>query len=390
MKITRITAYAIKIPRDFTASRGTAGTPAPLRESASEYRPAATYQTLYSTKIETALVKIETDAGLIGWGEAQAPLAPEIACTIIRTLLAPQLIGADPLAHEQLWQRMYGAMRVRGHTGSFMLDAIAGIDMALWDIKGRALHAPVCELLGGAVTEALPTYISGLSGAGQSERIAQAQQFQERGFNAFKIFMDAQPAATLALLAGLREALGNETRLMVDALWRLTASEAVALGAELDARGATWLEAPLAPEDVTGHARLAAQIKTAVAVGESYRTRWEMKPFFDAGAVEVFQPDIGRTGITEGMKLIAMADTHHTPVALHVSIGLGVQIAAALHVAAAIPHLMFVEYNPQVYQVAERLLKAALPIGAGTLGVPQGSGLGVEIDEAELASFVVA
>ena len=87
--------------------------------------------------------------------------------------------------------------------------------------------------------------------------------------------------------------------------------------------------------------------------------------------------------------MIAMADTHHTPVALHVSIGLGVQIAAALHVAASIPNLMFVEYNPQVYQVAERLLKAALPIGAGTLGVPAGSGLGVEIDEAALEQFIV-
>lgn len=389
MKITRITVYAIKIPRDFAASRGTAGSPAPLTESASDYRSAATYQTLYSTKIETALIKIETDGGLTGWGEAQSPLAPEVVCTIIRTLLAPQLIGADPLAHERLWQRMYGAMRVRGHTGSFMLDAIAGIDMALWDIKGKWLGAPVCALLGGASTEALPAYISGLSGAQQSERIAQAQQFQQQGFKAFKLFMDAAPAATLALFDGLRTALGDEAQLMVDALWRLTASEAVALGAELDRRRAVWLEAPLAPEDVAGHARLAAQIKTAIAIGESYRTRWEMKPFFDAGAVEVFQPDIGRTGITEGMKLIAMSDTHHTPVALHVSIGLGVQIAAALHVAAAISNLMFVEYNPQVYAVAERLLKAALPIGAGTLGVPAGSGLGVEIDEAALAPFIV-
>jgi D-galactarolactone cycloisomerase len=389
MKITRITAYAIKIPRDFAASRGTAGTPASLRESENEYRRAATYQTLYSTKIETALVKIETDAGVVGWGESQSPLAPEVVCTIIRTLLAPQLIGADPMAHEQLWQRMYGAMRVRGHTGSFMLDAIAGIDMALWDIKGRALNAPVCELLGGSLTESLPTYISGLAGKAQSERVAQAQQFQEQGFNAFKIFMDAAPATTLGLFDGLREDLGSETQLMVDALWRLNASEAVAFGEELDARGATWLEAPLMPEDVTGHARLAAQIKTAVAIGESYRTRWEMKPFFDAGAVEVFQPDIGRTGITEGMKLITMADTHQTPVALHVSIGLGVQIAAALHVAASIPNLMFVEYNPQVYQVAERLLKAALPIGAGTLGVPTGNGLGIEIDEAALEQFIV-
>jgi D-galactarolactone cycloisomerase len=153
MKITRVTAYAIKIPRDLATARGTAGSPAPLSAGTSDYRFAATYQTLYSTKIETALVKVETDTGLIGWGEAQAPLAPEVVRTIIETLLAPQLIGQDPMAHERLWARMYAGMRARGHTGSFMLDAIAGVDTALWDLRGKALKVRVCDLLGGPFAE---------------------------------------------------------------------------------------------------------------------------------------------------------------------------------------------------------------------------------------------
>ena len=391
MKITNVTAYAIKIPRDMTMARGTAGSPAPLQTGASDYRFAATYQTLYASKIETALIKIETDAGLVGWGEAQAPVAPEIVCAIVKTILAPILLGENAMAHERLWSRMYNAMRVRGHVGSFLLDAMAGLDTALWDIKGKALKARVCDLLGGPFVHELPAYVSGLSGAHDEARIAQAAEYQQRGFNAFKLFMDGEPEALLRLHDGLRERLGGETNLMLDVLWRMEQAEAVQFGRALDARKATWFEAPLKPEDVSGHARLAAAIDTPVAIGECWRTRWEMKPFFDAGAVEIYQPDIGRTGITEGVKLCAMAELHNVPVAFHISIGLGVQIAAALHVAASIPNLMLVECNPQVWQIAETLLKASLPfgpIGAGVVGIPDGVGLGVEIDEEKLKPFI--
>ena len=390
MKITNVSAYALKIPRDQSAAQGTAGSPAPLQACASDYRFAATYQTLYSTKIETALIKIETDAGITGWGEAQAPVAPEIVCTIIKTILAPILLGENPLAHERLWSRMYNAMRVRGHVGSFLLDAIAGIDTALWDIKGKALNARVCELLGGPFANELPAYISGLSGANDAARIAQAVEYQQRGFNTFKLFMDSAPGAVLQLHDGLRQNLVGATKIMFDALWRMEQAEAVQFGRALDQRGATWLEAPLKPEDVSGHARLAAAIDTPVALGECWRTRWEMRPFFEAGAVEILQPDIGRSGITEGAKLCALAELHNVPVAFHVSIGLGVQIAATLQLAAAIPNLMLVECNPAVWQVAERFLKSSLPVGQGVVSIPEGAGLGIEIDEIGLEEYMVS
>lgn len=387
MKITRVLAFAIKIPRDLTAARGTAGSPAPLVESANDYRWATNYQTLYSTKIETALIKIETDAGIIGWGESQSPVAPEVVRTIVETILAPILTGEDPMAHERLWARMYNSMRVRGHTTSFLLDAIAGIDTALWDIKGKALNTRVCDLLGGPFADQLPAYVSGLSGADHAARIEQAASYHERGFKAFKLFMDAEPEETLRLADGLRERL-PDAQVFVDALWRFDSAQAVRFGKQLDARNVGWFEAPLKPEDVAGHARLAESIETPIAIGESYRTRFEMQPFFAAGAVEILQPDIGRSGITEGMKLCALAELRHTKVAFHISIGLGVQIAAALHVAASIPNLMVVECNPQVWRVAETLLHASLPVGAGVVGIPDGAGLGVEIDEEKLKSFI--
>jgi D-galactarolactone cycloisomerase len=388
MQIKSIEAFAIKIPRDLVTALGTAGSPAPLIESGNDYRWATNYQTIYSTKIETALIKVTTDSGLIGWGEAQAPVAPEVVCTIIRTILAPLLIGANPLAHEKLWSLMYGAMRVRGHTGSFLLDAIAGIDTALWDLKGKALNVRVCDLLGGPFKEELPAYISGLSGADDEALIQQAREFQASGFKAFKLFMDGEPDATLRLIDGLRAELGDQTQIFVDALWRFDPARAVRFGRQLDARGVGWFEAPLKPEDVAGHARLAASVETPIAIGESYRTRWEMQPFFAAGAVEVFQPDIGRSGLTEGMKLAALAELHNAPLAFHVSIGLGVQIAAALHLAVSIPNLLYVECNPQVWQVAESLLKTALPMGQGVVGIPASAGLGVEIDEEKLRPFI--
>jgi D-galactarolactone cycloisomerase len=389
MKITGVETFAIKIPRDVEAAQGTAGSPAPLQEADTEYRFAESYQTLYSTRIETALVKIETNAGFVGWGESQAPLAPEVVCMIIRTLLAPQLIGEDPMAHERLWSRMYAGMRVRGHTGSFMLDAIAAIDMALWDLRGKALARNLTELLGGPFTRRLPAYISGLSGKDQEERIFEAAKYQLGGFNAFKIFMDSEPETTLRLLDGLRDKLGEQPRLMVDALWRFDLAQAIRFGRELDACRATWFEAPLKPEDVDSHARLASRIDTPIALGESYRTRWEMRQFFESGAVGVFQPDVGRCGITEAMKLAAMAETYNIPVAFHISIGSGVQIAAALHVAASIPNLMFIEYNPKVWALASYLINDQLPKVAGGVMVPEGAGLGVEIDEERLDPFTV-
>ncbi|MCI0391631.1 MAG: mandelate racemase/muconate lactonizing enzyme family protein [Acidobacteria bacterium] len=389
MRITRVDAFAIKIPRDVEAARGTAGSPAPLLEAATEYRFAESYQTLYSSRIETALVKIETDAGFVGWGESQSPVAPEVVCAIIKTLLAPQLIDEDPMAHERLWSRMYAGMRARGHTGSFMLDAIAGIDTALWDLRGKALARNLNELLGGPFRTRLPAYISGLSGKDQEEKICEATGYQARGFNAFKIFMDAKPETTLDLYDGLRDKLGEQSKLMVDALWRFDPTQAIRFGRELDVRRATWFEAPLKPEDVVNHARLAGRIDTPIAIGESYRTRWEMRPFFESGAVGVLQPDVGRTGITEAMKLAAMAETYNVPIAFHISIGLGVQIAAALHVAASIPNLMFIEYNPLVWDLASYLLNDPLQMGEGVVMVPEGAGLGVEIDEEKLDRFIV-
>src|SRR5262249_17495119 len=142
----------------------------------------------------------------------------------------------------------------------------------------------------------------------------------------------------------------------------------------LSARHAGWLEAPLMPEDVAGHARLAHRTRVPIAIGESYRTRYEMRPFFERGAVGVLQPDLGRSGITESRKLAVLADTFHVPIAPHVSIGLGPQLAAGLHLSAATTNLACLEVNPRVQDVANRFLRTPLPTGVAHLFPPERPG----------------
>lgn len=368
----------MRVPRDFASAVGTAGSPTHLQSGKGSYRWSETFPCLYSTNFETALIRIRTDSGLTGWGEAQAPLAPEVACTIVRLLLAPVLEGGDFEGSreeiEKFWDLMYATMRVRGQTGGFMLDAISGVDLALWDLAGKMAGKPVSQLLSATPHAAVPAYVSGLSRDNRSE---QARRFQDEGFRTFKLFYDCGEAE---FFRGLDE-MPEGARIAVDALWRLTLETALTFGAELDDRDAVWLEAPLLPEDAVAHGALARQIGTPVALGESYRTRHEIGPFVKEGAVGVFQPDLGRCGITEGTRMAALARTRGAWSAPHISIACGPQLAAALHYAAATEGCLIAEFNPLVLAFTNRFVREPLRLDSARWLVPAGPGLGIEMDE---------
>ena len=205
MKIAGIEAVPFHAERDTPAVTGTAGSPAKL-QAGGTYRWAENYPVLYSTRFETALVRITLDNGLAGWGEAQAPVAPEVACSIIDHILTPILSGVEfegTVAEiEALWWRMYCAMRVRGQTGGFMLDAIAGIDLALWDLAGKIAERPVSGLIGDARTR-VPAYLSGLPAGGIA------------GFQRVKIFHHADVGR---LLRECDEVQSQGAQIAVDAL----------------------------------------------------------------------------------------------------------------------------------------------------------------------------
>jgi D-galactarolactone cycloisomerase len=380
--IARIEAFALRLPRDLSQAHGTAGSPAILTPSRrSRYLWASTYPTVYSDELETMLVRIETSDGIVGWGEAQAPVAPEVSRTIVDVLLGPLALGEDAFAPERLWNRLYAAMRVRGHTGGFLLDAIAAIDIAVWDVCGKSVGQPVARLLGGPCHDPVPCYVSGLSGGTVEAQIDEARRRHAEGARAFKIFMSEGEAECLETVRALRAALGPDVRLAVDALWRFDEARAVRFAHALAGADVLWLEAPLPPEDVAGHERLARRSPIPIAIGESYRTRFEVLPFLERGAVGVLQPDLGRSGLTEGRKLAVLADTHHVPVAPHVSIGLGPQIAAAVHLAAATSNLLLLECNPSVFALASQVVRGPFDWHVSGIPVPAASGLGIEIDE---------
>ena len=359
VKIKSIQATPFRQDRE--DATGTAGSPAKLHPSESPYRWAENYPVIYSSLFETALIRVELYSGQFGWGESQAPVAPEVACAVVNHILAPVFQGSPFEGTveeiESLWWKMYSTMRARGHTGGFMLDGIAGVDLALWDLAGKIAGAPVSALLGGH-RKTVPAYFSGFRGA------------LEAGFTRVKIFHDSSIENLLHNLNSL------PMQVAVDALWRLTPESALELAPELERRRVLWLEAPLAPESAPAHGALAAAMKTPIAIGESYRTVFELDPFFAAAAMKIVQPDLGRTGITEALRIARAAEARGLAVIPHVSIALGPQIAAAIHFAASIPSCPMLEFNPNVLKIANRFLADPIRMEGESYVVPESAGLG--------------
>jgi galactonate dehydratase len=382
MIITDIEAIPIRIKRA-EAYLGAL----PPGANASTYFLRPPYRALYSSNFETAFVKVTTSDGVTGWGEALAPVAPEVVSTIINQLLTPVLIGRDPLAGDALWNVMYDLMRERGYYGGFMLDAISACDIALWDIRGQYLNQPVYTLLGGPHRTKIPCYVSGLPKPNDQERAKLAETWVERGFLKFKLAAGYGVKADTVSIATLRQSLGPDASLLLDAHWVYTLDEAITLGRQLETQGAALLEAPLNPEDIDGHIKLAEAVAIPVAIGETERTRYQFKPWLVHRGADVLQPDVGRTGITELMKIAHMAEAFNIPVAPHLSVGLGPCIAASIHAAAAIPNLWLLEYQPPVFELANTLLMDPLVCEQGQYHLPSGPGLGIRIDEQKLRAL---
>ncbi|MCW3814418.1 mandelate racemase/muconate lactonizing enzyme family protein [Micromonospora sp. DR5-3] len=341
------------------------------------------WRSLYSDRFETLLVKLTADDGTYGWGEALAPVAPEVPQAIVDRLLAPALIGQDPRRVRPLWARLTGLMRERGHLVGHQADALAAVDTSLWDLAGKAYGMPVHALLGGAFRTEVPTYVSGLPRPTDSERVELAADWVRQGVRAIKLHLGHGVDADLATYDAVA-ATHPDLRVAVDAHWAYDTADALRLGRALDERRAWFLEAPLVPEDVDGHRELAAAIATPVAVGEALRNRYEFRAWLAARAVDLCQPDVARTGITEAMAIVEVAAAHHVPVAPHHSVGLGVAVAAGLHVAAAIDAMPAFEFQPGTMRVASRILTVPLAGGPVSFPLPDSPGLGVDVDHSLL------
>ena len=381
MKIASVTAYAIKYPAEYIFAR-----PADAPDSGSDYFLRPGFPTVYSTLTESLLVKIESDDGLVGWGEALAPVVPEAVGAIVARLLRPLLLGADPREVEPLWDRLYGAMRVRGHLTGLYVDAIAAVDVALWDLFGRSVGQPVARLLGGVRRERIDVYYSGVPGGTPDERAAKAAELAKTGFRAVKLQL-GHGRDDLASVAAVRQAVGPDVGIALDAHWAYSVPQALAAGRELERHGALFFEAPIAPEDVDGHAQLAAALDVPIALGEGERTRWQFLRLLQARAMDVAQPDVGRTGLTEARRIATLCEPFGVPVAPHVSTGLGIRFAATLQFAAALPSFLLMEYQQKMLDPINASLLEPLSVEEGSVAVPLGPGFGVDVNEAALAPY---
>jgi len=320
-------------------------------------------------------VKVYTDAGIVGIGECSG--WPRVIETAVQDL-KPLLIGEDPTHIERLWQKMQVATMGHGMLGTVGAGAMTGIDVALWDIKGKALGVPVWNLLGGRVRERIPIYT-------HANTAEMAVAVKNRGIRTIKCGGVADPVRKVATL---REAVGDEVDIAIDLHgppW-LTPADAARLARALEPYDLLWMEDPIAPDNIDGYKRIRDAAHVPLAAGERMATIFGERELIERELVDVIQPDTGRAGgLTQMKKIAAMAEAHHIMMAPH-SGSLGpVAEYAALHLLAAIPNALILERLDDDWPGRARTVVPHPVQEGGSIAVPEAPGLGCDIDEAFVA-----
>lgn len=332
--------------------------------------------TLYPTVDRSVLVRVTTADGAVGWGETYGICAPRATCEIINDLLAPELLGREPEDVEAIWDDLYGLMRVRGCGSGFHTDAIAALDIALWDLRARAAGQPLWSLLGERRHDSIAGYVSGLPAATLAEKVAMARTFQRQGHTAFKVHAVVSHEGIAEEMAALRQALGAEAQLMVDLHWKFDLEGALRLARQLQSVGLAFIEAPLKPEDVPGLIALGQQSPIPVAAGEEWPTDYVARPRLQGGSLAYVQPEMGHTGITQFLRIARLAAAHGVQVAPHATIGGGIFMAASLHASAVIDGLWRHEWQHSIFSRSVQMLDTDMAYAQDGYRLPTGPGLG--------------
>ena len=396
MHITDVRAYSIRISKDNfgapssassgSSSHGDSEARPPVDDFGEYFIDQSAFTSIYSRHHETTLVRLETDTGVVGWGEAQSPVAPRVTRTVVEELVRPLVIGRDPFDIEAIWTRAYGAMRERGHPTGFYVDALGGMDVALWDICGKVTGKPVHRLSGGRYRDRVMLY-AGMGGTDPHAVADAAEYHVGHGYRALKLHLLVDRDGVADIASAVRERVGAAIKLMVDVHMRQTVSSSIELGRKLEALDFTWLESPIVPDDIPGQAEIARSLDMAVAIGEWSRTRYEMREAFERRAYDIVMHDIGRTGITEGRRIATLADTYNIPVAPHVGGGGILAVAATVEFSASCPNFMIMEHSHDANAMKTSILKEPYEPVDGYFHVTDRPGLGVEVDEAKLEQF---
>lgn len=360
-------------------------------------QPFAYSRAWYDTR--TAMViEIETDDGLVGWGECYGPA--RITAAVVQTI-APWLIGEDPLRTEFLWQMIYARLRDHGQKGA-VIEGLSGIDIALWDIKGKHFGVPVHRLLGGPLRGEVQAYATGLyrrkSGDPLRYLAEEAADYVGQGFEAVKLKVGFGVEQDAAVTRAVREAIGPDIALMVDANHAYDAVAAIRLGRMIEPLDIGWFEEPVPPEDVAGYGEVKAALSIPIAGGECEFTRFGFRDLLSSRAIDIIQPDTcAAGGLSECKKIADMAEAFGVRYNPHVW-GTGIAIAASLQLLAVLPshtpHSLapvepMLEFDRTEHPIRQALLLQPIEHVRGIVRVPDGPGLGIEVDRAALARFAV-
>jgi L-rhamnonate dehydratase len=335
-------------------------------------------------RMESIFVEVRTDEGVTGIG---GPI-PLDQAFILDTQLRRLVEGADPLAHELIWDKLY-RYSVHGRKGATMM-AISALDCALWDLKGKWANAPVYRLLGGPTRTRIPAYASALGYSIEPGRAAaRAREMVKQGYRATKWFFRNGPAdgpdgmaRNVALVGALREAVGEDVDLMLDCWMSWDVPYTVRMAERLEEYHPRWLVEPVLPDKIESYAEIRRRVSIPISGGEHEYTRWGLKQLMDADAVDVLQPDIyWAGGITELLKICAIASTYDLPVIPH-----GHSTPATAHLIASQPANLcpLLEYLIKWNEVHQFFLKTPLKPINGVVTLPDTPGLGMELDESKI------
>ncbi|MCP2164205.1 mandelate racemase/muconate lactonizing enzyme family protein [Goodfellowiella coeruleoviolacea] len=335
-------------------------------------------------------VLVDTDEGLTGVGEARMLNHTDALLGYLTEAVPNHVLGTDPFDTESLVQRMYH--NDFGRAGEIVMSGIAAVEMACWDIVGKALNQPVYRLLGGAVRDRIKAYANGWYTVERTpeEFHAAARRVVERGYRALKVdpfgpgwleLDHAETIRSISLVEAVRDAVGPEVELLVEMHGRFTAATALKLARMLEPYDPAWLEEPVPPDDLESLAKFASRAPAPVATGERMHSRHEFRQLFALQAADIVQPDISHFGgIAETKKLAATADTHHVLIAPH-NVGGPVLTAANLQLAACTTNFKIQEH---FNDFADSFVKSVAPgnpeVVDGYFALPSGPGLGVELD----------
>lgn len=367
------------------------------------------YSQQYYAKRSVHLVEVRTDEGLTGWGECFGPGNVAIANkTIVEKVIAPMVVGSDPLDREVIWHRVYNLLRDHGQKG-MPIQALSGVDIALWDLTGKIAGLPLCKLVGGQFRDRVPVYGYGMMlqrqdlAAHVSRFAEEAAAIKDAGFVATKMKVGLGARDDIKLAEAVRKGVGDDYPFMVDANHCYTVDDALIVGRALDELDAFWFEEPVAPEDHDGYRLLRSKLKTRIAGGEAEFTRWGWRNLLQGDLLDVAQPEVcALGGVSEYLKVLALAHSHFTPVVNHVW-GSAIAVATNLHLLAAMPPLPgglfprepMLEFDTTDNKFRDDLLIEPLDIqgqvarSGGYAGIPAGSGLGVEPDRAFIERFSI-